>query len=114
MRPGSRERGVGGAAERRRVAHRPVGVEREHLGVGVAAPGLPGGPDERRRGGGHPRLDQKVLGGNLEHLAQPEGQRVAGNDEHALARDQAGEALDGLLRRGTRRTKGATLGVRGC
>ena len=55
-------------AKGRRVAHRPVGVERQHLGVGIAPLRLPGGPDQRRRGGRGARLDQHVLAGELEPL----------------------------------------------
>ena len=46
-------------------------MQRQHLGVGIAAAGLPGGPDERRRGGGGPGLDQEIVGGELEQRAEP-------------------------------------------
>ena len=96
--PRGREREVGGAAERGGVAHGPVGVQREHFGLGIAAPRFPRGPDERRRGGGGARLDQDVLGRKLEPLLESRGQPGAGDDEYPLARDQAGETIHRFLR----------------
>ena len=43
------------------------------------------------------RLDQHIGGGNVEHLAEPIRQRLAGDDENPFARDQAGQTFDRLL-----------------
>src|SRR5207237_8376603 len=59
---GGSERRVGGAAEGRGVADRPIGVERQHLGLRVATLSLHRGPDERRSGGGGAGLDQDIIG----------------------------------------------------
>src|SRR5262245_11959813 len=68
-------------------------MERQDLSVGVPAPRLPGGPDERRRGRGGTWLDQHVLRRKLEPLLEPRRELRARDDQRSLAGDEPLEAI---------------------
>ena len=54
-----------------------------------------------------------VLGRETEQRAEPAGERLAGHDQDALARDQAGRAARRLLRRSSRRPRAGAV-ASGC
>ena len=88
---------VGGLAEDVRFADPPVGVHREHRGLGIAAMRLERGPHERRGRRGGARLDEDVGLGQGEPVAQRLGEGGAGDDEDPLAGDEPLEPLDRRL-----------------
>src|SRR5437667_418624 len=91
------ERLAPGRAERTVIAHRPVGVQREHLGSGVALRDPVRGPGEGRRRGRRARLGEDLRPGDLRHHAgHLIDQERSGEDEDPLGRDQSVEPLDRL------------------
>jgi hypothetical protein len=68
VRPGRGEGEIGGAPEGGGVAHRPVGVKRQHFGLGVAPLRFPRRPDQGRRGGGCQWLDQDIRGREVQRF----------------------------------------------
>src|SRR5438552_731224 len=91
------ERLAPGRAERTVIAHRPVGVQREHLGSGVALRDPVRGPGDDQCRGRRARLGEDLRPGDLRHHAgHLIDQERSGEDEDPLGRDQSVEPLDRL------------------